>query len=109
MGGDSGSEFPADAGARRVDGAGKASVVFPEKGAGGEGLAGDGGDELVAGPCHLFIFHQPQDVGASLGAPTGDILLHRVHGEVDLATGAAALAFHHASPAREAASLRPDS
>ena len=109
MGGDSGSEFPADAGARRVDGAGKASVVFPEKGAGGEGLAGDGGDELVAGPCHLFIFHQPQDVGASLGAPTGDIFFDCVHRKVDLATGAAALAFAHVLPDREAASLHPDS
>lgn len=76
-----------------MDDAGEAGAVFLEEGAGAQGFAGDGGDELVSGPCHFFVFHQSQDVDAAFGAPAGDVFFHSVHAEVDLAAGAAALAF----------------
>ena len=83
--GNGGQKFPADAGTGRVDGAGEASAIFLEKGTGTQWLAGDGGNELVACPCHLFVFQQPQDIVAPLGSPAGDIFLQSVHAEVDLA------------------------
>jgi len=82
-----------------MDSARKADAVPLEKRAGAQGFASDSRDELIPRPCHLFVIQQPQDILPPFDFPAGDILLQRVHAEVDLAAGSAAPALCGGLPA----------